>query len=150
MDITYRKIGKGDEQSVIQLMHALYEEDKGGKPMSDQKMLNTIEMLGNEPQRGMVMVLEYESEIIGYAILINFWSNEYGGNLVDINEFYIKKDYRSQGIGSGFIQWLADNKINDAVALQLEVTPNNDRARKLYERLGFKAHKNTTLDLELE
>ena len=39
---------------------------------------------------------------------------------------------------------------DDAVALELEVSPLNPRARMLYERLGFRDRQNATLRLSLK
>ena len=95
------------------------------------------------------MVFEQGSSTVGYSILINFWSNEFGGNILIIDELFVRKEFRSQGIASQFIQHLAETKFNDSVALQLEVTPDNHRALALYKNLGFKRHKNDYYDLLL-
>ena len=149
MDIKYRKFKTSDRKIVAELIQNLYREDPDGKPMSPQKIQNTFDSLKDDSDRGTIIVFEHESAIIGYAILINFWSNEFGGNILNIDELYIKKKFRSQGIGTKFIKYLAENKFGDSVALQLEVTSGNAKARKLYESLGFKLHENDTYDLEL-
>lgn len=149
MDIKYRKFKNSDSKIVAELIQNLYLEDPSEKPMLIQKIQNTFNSLTKHPDRGTIMVLENEGEIIGYAILINFWSNEFGGNIVNIDEIYIKKEFRSQGIGTNFIKYLAENKFGNSVSLQLEVTVRNTKARKLYESLGFKLHKNNIYDLEL-
>ncbi|WP_420387406.1 GNAT family N-acetyltransferase [Roseivirga sp.] len=147
MKTNFRLIQPADQKEVAQLMHRLYIEDPSDKPMTDEKIQRTLETLGNEPGRGNIMVIESENIIVGYAILINFWSNEFGGNLLNIDELYIKEEFRSRGIGSAFIRHLANSKFGNSVAIQLEVTPDNHRARRLYESLGFSQHKNMQLDL---
>lgn len=133
MDIKYRKFKTSDSKVVAEFIQNLYREDSGGKPMLPQKIQNTFNSLTSHPDRGTIMIIEHAEEVIGYSILINFWSNEYGGNIVDIDELYIKKEFRSQGIGTNFIKHLVENKFGNLVALQLEVTPGNTRARKLNE-----------------
>ena len=149
MNVEYRQFEDSDGKAITKLIQHLYQEDPGGKPMLPQKIQNTFDSLPKHPDCGKIMVLEAENEIIGYAILINFWSNEFGGNIVIIDELFIKKEFRSQGIGTNFIKYLAENKYGNSVALQLEVTPGNTNARKLYESLGFKLHKNDMFDLDL-
>jgi ribosomal protein S18 acetylase RimI-like enzyme len=56
---------------------------------------------------------------------------------------------RGQGIGAEFLKHVIDSKWNDFVAVRLEVTPTNARARRLYERLGFSSHKNETMQFRL-
>lgn len=127
----------------------LYTEDPSDKIVDIQKIERTFEALLNEPTRGTIVVFERGTTPVGYSILINFWSNEFGGNILIIDELFVQKEYRSRGIASQFIQHLVETKFNDSVALQLEVTPNNDRALALYKSLGFKKHKNDYYDLLL-
>lgn len=149
MDIKYRYFKTSDSKVVAELIHNLYREYPGDKSMLPQKIQNTFDSLSQHPDYGKIMILEHEKEVIGYAMLINFWSNEFGGNIINIDELYIRKEFRSQGIGTNFIKHLVKNKFGNSVALELEVTPSNKRARKLYESLGFKLYKNNTLILEL-
>jgi ribosomal protein S18 acetylase RimI-like enzyme len=69
--------------------------------------------------------------------------------VITIDELYVAKPFRGQGIGADFVRHLINKKLNEAVALRLEVTPANARARRLYERLGFSSHKNETMQLSL-
>lgn len=149
MRVNYRQFKPADHETVAEFVKQLYAIDPHGKPMTEEKIKRTFEVLSKDPTRGTIIVIEHGDEIIGYAILINFWSNEFGGNIVNVDELYIKEEFRSQGIGTEFIKHVADTKFSNAVALQLEVTPDNDRAYKLYEKLGFKKHENDMLDLEL-
>lgn len=150
MKVKNRKFKITDSKIVAELIKNLYLEDPGGKPMSLQKIQNTFDSLLKHPDRGTIIVLEYDREIIGYSILINFWSNEFGGNILVLDELYIKEEFRSRSIGTNFIKSLVNNRFGSSVALQLEVSSENNSARKLYEKLGFNLHKNDTMNLDLE
>lgn len=149
MNVKYRRFETTDSEAVAGFIQDLYREDPSDRPMSLQKIRDTFDSLTRHPDRGGIIIIEHEKESVGYSILINFWSNEFGGNVNFIDELYIKKEFRGKGIGTNFIKYLAENKFGNAVALRLEVTPNNKKARKLYESIGFKLHKNNTLDLDL-
>lgn len=149
MNIRYRPFNASDSEEVALFIQDLYREDPGNRPVSPQKIQKTFDSLTEHPDRGSIVVIERGGERAGYAILVNFWSNEFGGNIVDIDELYVKKEFRSQGIATGFIRYLAENRPGDSVALRLEVTPANNRARQLYEKLGFKRIRNDTLHMEL-
>jgi GNAT superfamily N-acetyltransferase len=59
-------------------------------------------------------------------------------HVVQLHHLYLLPEMRNRGLGTAFLIWMkerADRKFKD---LTLEVTPNNP-ARRLYERLGFKA-----------
>lgn len=150
MNIKYRQFKISDSKIVAGFIQNLYKEDPSDKRMLPRKIKSTFKSLINHPDRGTIIVFEHGEEIVGYAILINFWSNEFGGNIVDIDELFIKKKFRSRGIGTDFIKHLAKNKFGDSVALRLEVTPANNKARKLYTSLGFKLHKNNFYNLDLD
>lgn len=150
MTVVYRRFRSSDREAVSGLIEALYKEDPGIKPMSREKIGRTFDYLLERPDRGTIIVLEDGPSIIGYAVLINFWSNEYGGNILFIDELFVAEGFRSHGIASEFLRYLADNRYGGCVALKLEVTPWNGKARRLYERIGFRPHRNDTLTLDLE
>ncbi|MBC7922021.1 MAG: GNAT family N-acetyltransferase [Ferruginibacter sp.] len=135
--IHYRPMENSDTEAVGELIKALYREDPAGKAMTDEKIRRTFDRLAAHPDTGILLVFETDSRLIGYALLINFWSNEYGGIVLTIDELYLAPAFRGQGVGTHFIQYLAENRFSNCIALELEVLPYNARARRLYERLGF-------------
>lgn len=149
MMIKFEVWSKNDEKDISNLMNNLYHEDPTGKPISLEKIELTFKTLRSQPARGKILTIKNDNEIIGYSILINFWSNEFGGNILMLDELYIKPEYRSQGIGSTFINYLIKTMPENSVAIQLEVTPNNILAKKLYKRLGFSDYENHLLSLDL-
>jgi GNAT superfamily N-acetyltransferase len=145
-DAIWRVARAEDDDTIVRLCLALNAEDPG-EPVAAEQVRRTLDVLRAEPVRGRALVAEVEGEIVGYALLISFWSNEYGGEICAIDELYIVPAHRSRGIGTGLFQRLVDDRKlwpTRPVALELETTQGNDRARKLYETLGFRA-KNTTL-----
>jgi ribosomal protein S18 acetylase RimI-like enzyme len=137
-DITFEKIQLGDETIVSEFIKFLYGEDASGSMnISDAKIALTFKMLSEHPDYGTIFVFKSDRVPIGYSLVINFWSNEYGGLIADIDELYIIPAYRNRGIGTRFITYLRDSRPNDLVALELQVLPDNLRASKLYEGLGF-------------
>ncbi len=140
---------KSEEKIVTQYIKGLFLEDPTPQGMSDEKIKRTIRMLLKHKEKGTIMVFEGEKELLGYAILINFWSNEYGGNIVYIDELFVKKEWRGKGVATNFIQFLVKKRIKDAVSLFLEVTPQNKGAEELYKRRGFSIHKNKRMERKI-
>jgi len=149
MPTKYRKFFHSDRPVVAGMIKALYAEDPSGWPMTDAKIEATFKSLAKRPELGCIMVLEEGSGIIGYAILINYLSNEYGGNVLHIDELYVVPERRGQGVGTDFIRHLIGTRFNDAVAIQLEVHQGNKRARALYERIGFRPSASTQMVFEI-
>ena len=149
MKINYRPFKDSDKEIISGLIQDLYKEDNSIRPMTAEKIRRTFDEFRKSPGKGSIVVIEKDNDIAGYSILINFWSNEFGGNILFVDELYIKKEFRGNGIATDFFKYLSESRAEETVALQLQVTPDNIKARKLYERIGFKPHKNDTLVLEL-
>ena len=140
-----------DDEAIVALCRALYEEDPAGEPVPEAHHRRTLATLRATPLRGRAVVLE-ESEVIGYAILAACWSNELGGEVLILDELYVMPAHRSRGHARALIEALERGEGPwpvRPVALELEVTPDNARARALYERLGFKVKRNAVLRARL-
>lgn len=137
MNLTFRGIQPEDHADFFPFVHQLYEgDDKGGK-MTQAKIAQTIDTLVKQPSAGQVLVVTSGTAMIGYAILIRYWSNEYGGWLIFIDEFFVSAPFRNKGVGAQFMQYVTEAHFDDVVGFALEVMPNNDGALALYKRLGF-------------
>ena len=82
-----------------------------------------------------------DTAVAGYALLIPYWSNEFGGIVVLLDELLVEQQFRGQGIGRAFLRFLDEHRPFEAVALALEVSPKNAGARALYESMGFEERK---------
>jgi ribosomal protein S18 acetylase RimI-like enzyme len=149
MNIRYRLYQPEDERVLIPFVRDLYAGDISGKPMTEQKIRSTIAKLAAKPDLGSILMIDNGDVAVGYAILINFWSNEYGGIMLNIDELYVAPMHRGKGFATAFVRHLSETRFNSAVALQLEVSPKNRSARRLYDSLGFTPHPNHVLTLEL-
>jgi len=124
------------------MMDALY----AGDPEIDRTRFPiTIQTLLADPARGHIVLIMQQSALCGYALLIPYWSNEFGGSIVFVDELFLKPDARGQGIGRSFFNFISHTKPFNAVAAVLEVSPTNTRARKLYESVGFRQRPNDYL-----
>lgn len=148
--ISYRLFQPSDLEALTEMCLGLSVEDPGGLPMTSEKVVRTVQELQAHPDKGQIMLFETEvGEVVGYAILIHFWSNEFGGNITTIDELYVRAAWRGQGIATAFMQQLEKIRLAGAVALQLEVLPGNVRAQQLYKKLGFELHPNHSLVKQL-
>jgi GNAT superfamily N-acetyltransferase len=150
--VTWRECRTDEHALVASLMLALYEEDPAPTPVTTAGALRTLGRLEAEPVRGRAVLHGDNFGVDAYALLCSFWSNELGGEVCIVDELYVVPSARRRGIASGLIGRLAGRELpwfRDAVALELEVTPGNVRARALYERLGFTRYKNALMRLRL-
>jgi GNAT superfamily N-acetyltransferase len=137
----WRPATEGDDDVVVELCLRLYGEDPGPLPADGRAMRETLARLRHEPWRGRPVVLDVGQQVLGYALLIAYWSNELGGEVCAVDELYVARDLRSRGHGAALIQAIGRGDVWPAplAAIALGVTPGNTRARRLYERLGFAA-----------
>jgi len=145
--LAYQARYKNDLSDMIK---SLYDESPGGLLMTDEKIESTIDFLISHEEQGKITLLMEQGEAIGYSIIVYFWSNEYGGPILVIDELYIKAASRSKGIGTEFIKYLLETGRTKYKAVQLEVFPSNPKALELYERIGFQLTVNKFLRVKID
>jgi ribosomal protein S18 acetylase RimI-like enzyme len=142
----WRPARADEDELIVGMCLALNQEDPG-ESVSAGQIRATLAVLRAEATRGRAVVVEADGAVVGYALLVSFWSNEYGGEICAVDELYVAPAHRNRGLGTSLFDAAASDRSlwpRVPVALELEVTPDNARARALYERLGFRA-KNQTL-----
>ena len=122
---------------VIRMMRELYDADAPELDVDSAHFPITIERLLADPACGRVVLFMMGERVAGYSLLIPYWSNEFGGTVLIVDELLVEQDVRGQGIASAFFRYLEQDPPFGAVTLALEVSPKNSRARGLYESMGF-------------
>lgn len=80
-------------------------------------------------------IFEHNENIAGYGLIAKTYSQEAGGEVIWIEEIYVKDSFRNMGLGSEFIEYVKNNI--PAKRYRLETEPDNFKAQKLYKRHGF-------------
>lgn len=137
---TFRKCALPDLETVALLVDQLYTNDPGEDRVHPDLNLTFAEF-ERHPEKGHIIVFEQEGKLVGYALLVFFWSNEFGGDIIEIDEMVVDGTYRGRGIGKEFFLWL-DSTFCNCRGYALQTSVQNEMARKLYESVGFVASKN--------
>lgn len=132
-----RKINKTDKDFYINSVKAFYSSDAVLHNIPDENITKTFEELMQSETYIECYIFEKEEKRVGYALLAKTFSQEAGGEVLWIDEIYILPQYRSQGIGSQFFEYLKTN--TNVARLRLEFCPNNQKAIEVYKHQGFKA-----------
>ncbi len=137
----WRLATESDDEVLVEMHLGLYQEDPGPWPGDARHMRGTLAILRREPSRGRAVVLDVGRQVVGYALLIAFWSNELGGEVCAVDEIYVSRDHRGRGHGGALFAEIERGGLWPAplVGVMLGVTSGNAGARRLYERLGFAA-----------
>jgi ribosomal protein S18 acetylase RimI-like enzyme len=141
----FRQFRQDDYSEFRRMNHALYREDPPDEKITDRKISRTIRELRKNPCKGKIIIFEKDKVMIGYSILVPYWSNEYGGTILHVDELYVKPEHRKHGVATNFLQQIAQVFKDEFVGLQLEVTPANKSAMAYYEKIGFRKTRNVHL-----
>ena len=143
METEFRRYQEKDYIDLLEMIFSLYREDPEGKPIDEEKIKRTIDEFWKNPDKVKIYMFQTGDKNIGYAILVYFWSNEYGGDIITIDELYVNDACRGRGIATEFFSFV--ERMENKAALQLETTPSNQKAFNYYKRLGFVPSENMHL-----
>jgi ribosomal protein S18 acetylase RimI-like enzyme len=150
----WRSATKQDFDRIVEMNERLNAEDPSETtPFDGTMMRRTLSEIAVNPMRGAVAVLTSGHRRCGYALLVSFWSNEFGGEICAIDELYVEPEFRGRGFATQLIQDLAsgDSPIwpRRTAAITVEAYRTNPQAKVLYEKLGFTTSPNHALRLIL-
>jgi ribosomal protein S18 acetylase RimI-like enzyme len=131
------------------MMHGLYSEDKSESLVDESHFPLTIDFFLANPSRGRIVLFQEGNALRGYSLLVPYWSNEFGGPVVVVDELFVTPQARNRGIARSFFRFLGEERPFEAVALALEVNPGNTGALRLYQSLGFACRHNSLLTYRL-
>ncbi len=104
------------------------------------KAESTIREFVADPRLGRLWLLmeEASSRVVGYLVFTFGFSFECGGREAFVDELFVLPSHRGKGVGSEALRLaVAEAKREGIHAIRLEITRANDRAKRLYQRLGF-------------
>ena len=122
---------------VLRMMRELYEVDAHDLRVDPAAFPSTIDYLLDNPESGQIVLLTDGRVLHGYALLVSYWSNEWGGVVLLLDELFVDKEFRGRGTAKAFLKDLDHERPFGAVVVALEVSPKNTAARTLYESMGF-------------
>lgn len=137
MDYTIRRITKDDKAVFIEMSREFYSSEAVLNSIDDSFHFNTFDELMRSDVYLECFIFETDKgEIAGYALLDKMFSHEVGGMLVWVEELYVRPGFQGHGIGNSFFAYLEKNV--PAARYRLETEPENEGARALYRRKGFR------------
>ena len=135
MDVLARKMSGEDRDAVLSMMREFYASDAVFTNGSEEIFEKDIEccISGSPYVDGYVFIKE--NETVGYSMIAKSYSTEFGKSCIWIEDIFIKKDYRGQGIGNLFFEYI-EREHPDSI-FRLEVEKENEIAVALYKKRGF-------------
>jgi len=133
-----RKIRKEDKSFYFDMAKNFYSSDAVYHNVPEKHIINTFNELMRSDNYATGYIMEYESNIAGYALLAKTFSQEAGGMVLWIEELYVMPEYRCCGLGHEFFSYLKNNLCDNIKRIRLEVEDSNKKAISLYKNMGFK------------
>lgn len=132
-----RRYEASDRSTVTEMFDEFYHSPAVLHPIPRahfEKTLNEAEA-GNPCVR--LYLIENGGQTAGYALLALTFSNEAGGDVVWLDEIYIRPEFQGKGLGNEFFDFL-EKEFASAARFRLEVESDNEDAVRLYKRRGFR------------
>lgn len=148
--VTLRRATRADAGAVAEMMVGLYAEDPGPVGLDAARAQVQVLHLLERPRDAWLLVFDAAGGLDGYVLLVPYLSNEFGGDLVVLDELYVRPAARGRGLGGTFLEGLR-RWASDVGVPRLELLVNHDNAGKLpfYARHGFRVAARHVLGCQL-
>lgn len=135
MAMNIRKMIQDDKSTIIGMMRVFYASPAVLSNGSEEIFEADVENCVNDSPYLEGFVFEENGEILGYGMIAKSFSTEFGKPCIWVEDLYLKPEYRGQGVGSKFFEYLEQNYTD--YIFRLEVEEENERAIHVYEKNGF-------------
>lgn len=127
-----------DMAKLLPMVEAFHAET--GLKTSDEHLIAALDTLFSGQVQAACWLIGPRRAPVGYIAISFGFSIELGGRDAFVDEFYVRKAVRGRGMGSQVLQLILPQlSAMEVKANHMEVDHDNTRARKLYERAGFRA-----------
>ena len=129
---------KEDASAMVEFNQAMALETEG-KTLDAQILTSGVNAVFHDDKKGFYVVAEDEGKIVGGLMVTFEWSDWRDGWFWWIQSVYILPDYRGKSIYSLLYQFVKNEaeKQGNVCGFRLYVEKENERAQKVYEKLGM-------------
>lgn len=130
-----RRIKESDRELYYKYVDLFYHSDVVNAPVPEINYELTFNEFMRSDDYVWCYIFEEDGKPCGFAMLSKTFSQEAGGISVTVEEIYIEEEYRNRGLGTQFFEYMKENI--PAARYRIEVEEDNEKAKRLYERMGF-------------
>jgi ribosomal protein S18 acetylase RimI-like enzyme len=143
-DVRIRPLVHEDFEKVFRFRRALYEERKRVNNFFNERdepyEFSTAKLVKglverSHTRRAVASVAEAAGEIVGMASVERFRATYSHDPYLTI---YVAEGWRNIGVGPKLMRKLIEGSTGVFEVLKLNVSPHNEHARRLYDKLGFR------------
>lgn len=131
---------KADGQAMVEFNQAMALETEG-KRLDSQVLTSGVEAVFDDDKKGFYVVAEDDGKIVGGLMVTFEWSDWRNGWFWWIQSVYILPEYRGKRIYSFLYDFVKNEaqKQGNVCGFRLYVEKENERAQKVYEKLGMES-----------
>lgn len=135
--VVFRSLCPADEPEFYAMAEEFYHSSAVLHPIPPERHRMAFQEMMRSDQYLAGYLFADGENAAGFAVTNYMMQHEAGGLLVWVEDLFIRPAYRNQGLGSRFLVWLEQELRGRAAVIRLETEPENVRAQKLYQRLGY-------------
>jgi ribosomal protein S18 acetylase RimI-like enzyme len=135
-----RTAQKADVESLIKFNQAMALETEG-KQLDEQTLRGGVEAVFDDSKKGFYLVAETGGAIVGGLMITYEWSDWRDKWFWWIQSVYILPDYRGKGVYRELYKHVKEKAAQEknVYGFRLYVENENERAQRVYEKLGMEA-----------
>lgn len=139
MEVTFKTATNSDRNLLLTLTKEFYQIEH--LTYNVEVLNKCFDEIFTNDNLAIIWIIYANLEPAGYLVLTFGYSLEFHGRDALIDEFYIRENYRNQGIGKQTLEFVQTTCQNLAIkAVHLEVDHKNTRAKTIYQKAGFVEH----------
>jgi len=136
--LTLKEASAEEVDALVDFVGSLYSFER--IPFHPFDVRRSLLQLVRDSSLGKAWILQVNGVAAGYVILAIGFDHEVGGRLGTITDFYLQPDFRGRGIGTETLARIEQEAVALGLeALELQVSDNNEQAKRLYRKMGFDA-----------
>ncbi len=130
-------ITREHQEVVMPMVQAFYQGPAVAHPV-EERILRDSFLAVADPANEAIWgyLLQYQGELAGYLYVTKMFSCEVGGTCLFIEEIYVRPGFQGKGLGKSALLWL-EEEFPEVKRLRLEVSLENEGAKRLYQGLGY-------------
>ncbi len=137
--ITFEKLTSENIDIIVAMMQDFYAID--GYDIDPIVSRENFKIFLDDEKLGQSWLIKENDLVLGYIIVVYFFSFEFKGTVALLDELYLNADARGKGLGKKAVEFVKEYVQDKGCKLVLlEVEPHNLPAQKLYENQGFGFH----------
>ena len=138
-----------DQKSCVEMFAEFYQTDAVCQPIPLAHIENSVALALQKNPLLEILICEISGKYAGFCAISFTHSTEAGGMVALIEEIYLRQEFRGNGLGLRFFEFIKQTYSQKVKRFRLEVAPNNAAAIKFYHQLDFKdlPYKQMVIDL---